>query len=1092
MKNNETAHVSNKLPLYLTLARCMKLTIAFMFLLCMQVSARGWSQSKITLRMNAAEIKNVLFAIEKKSDYRFLFNEEAIKNKPRVTIDVVDAFLPEVLDRLLANTGVGYKILGSNLVVLRQADGTEIRVQDIAISGRVVSSTGEALAGVSISVKGTRTGTTTDGNGNFSITVPDDAVLVFSAVGYETYEESAAGKTTMTVTLQQSGKQLDQVVVTGYGTQRRRSVTGAISRVSGDQLSKQPLLTPVQGMQGLAPGIQVTGSSQPGTQPRVTIRGLNTILTNENPLYVVDGVLTDDITNVNTADVLSVDVLKDGAAAIYGSRAANGVILITTRKGRSGKPNVTFDTYVGFRQLTNQVKMADRQLYLDYNNEARAYENVGPLTTLDNTANTDWFKEITRKGALQNYNLSVNGGNESVTYLFSVGYLKDKGILKGADYDRITIRSNNDYKLNKFIKVGHVLNVNIVDAINKPNGVFTDAYRASPAAPVRFNNNYGFQPGLSAAGNPLANIDLTNDFSKNQRFQGNLYTEATIIRGLTFRSAWGFDRFTGDNIVFSPTYNYGSFARTNTELRVSDSRRFYWVWDNILNYKTRFAENHAIDLTVGHTAEKDRARSYNARAADVPAERNLWYISQGNANSVVASDGGSLLQRSSIFGRANYSFMDKYNISGVLRRDGSSAFPTNQKYGTFYSIAGSWVISEEGFFKDIKMVDYLKIRGGYAKLGNDAISRLYNNELATLTAVTLTNPYGNTGIVDGITINKLPDGFATWETTKSVDVGLEFGLFERRLTGEISYYNKVTNAYIKVPTPPFVDPDGILQQATDVRNKGMEFMLGWNENRNKNFTWRVSANATINRNNVDNVRGGIDLKEGGLGNGQVVTSTVEGQPIGSFWVYQVEGIYQTQSEVDNSAHITGSIPGDFRYTDINKDNVIDERDRIFVGSYQPRFYYGLNGGFTVKQFDFSIDCYGNAGNKVFNGKKAVRFGNENIEADRADRWRTGNTNTGEYRASNQIPVPSTYFVESGAFFRINNVTLGYTLPSAISEKAFISRARFFVSAQNPVIIKKFSGFSPELQGSNALNSGIELSVYPTTATYMVGLNVNFR
>ncbi|MFV0604537.1 MAG: SusC/RagA family TonB-linked outer membrane protein, partial [Niabella sp.] len=888
---------------------------------------------------------------------------------------------------------------------------------------------------------------------------------------------------------------MDQVVVIGYGTQKRRAVTGAISNVGGDQIAKQPLLTPVQGIQGLAPGIQVVGSSQPGVQPRVTIRGLNTILTNENPLYVVDGVLTDDITNINSADVVSVDVLKDGAAAIYGSRAANGVVLITTKKGRSGKPKMSFDSYVGFRKLTNQVKMADRNFYLEYNNEARAYESVDPLATFDATANTDWFKTITRKGGLQNYNLNVNGGSETVTYLFSVGYIKDKGVLVGADYDRVTLRANNEYTLAKFLKLGNIVTATITKSDNKPNGVFTDAYRASPAAPVRdATGNYGYQPGLSAAGNPLANLELTNDFSNSQMFQGNFYADMTIVKGLTFKSTWGFDKVNGNGTIYSPVYGFGPFTRTISELKVSDNNRFYWVWDNVLNYRNTFADAHAVDITVGHTAEKDKGKSYQVRAADVPAQRNLWYISQGDVNSItVLEDKGLLLQRESLFGRLNYSFKDKYNIGGVIRRDGSSAFPDNQKFGVFYSVSGSWIISEEAFLKNSEIISFLKLRGGYAKLGNDGISRLVNNELATLLSVTQTNPYGFPGgLVSGITIDQIKDALASWETTKGVDLGLEFGLLQQKLLGEVSYYNKLTNAYIKVPTPPFIDPDGILSQAADVRNSGVEISLKWATTVSENFNWRIGVNGTLNKNNVDKIYGGIDLKEGGLGNGEVTTSTVEGRPIGSFWVYQTDGIFQNQTEIDAYPHVTGTLPGDFRYKDINEDGFIDERDRIFVGSYQPKFYYGVNGGFNWKQLDFSIDCYGNAGNKVYNGKKAVRFGNENIEASREARWTSTNPSNTEYRASNQIPKPSTYFVESGSFFRINNVTLGYTLPRIEALQSVFDKIRFFASAQNPLIWKKFSGFSPELPGSNALNSGIELSVYPTTATYMFGLNINFK
>jgi TonB-dependent starch-binding outer membrane protein SusC len=1083
-----------KKPLPSKVLLIMKLTMSLLMLFTLNVSATGFGQDKISLRVKKAEISGILRSIEQQTNYRFLYNNNLEDIREKVSLNVKEAGISDVMNLLLERTNLLYQVMNDNLIVIKEDPNAPV---DVTVRGKVTGEGGAALAGASVQVKGTTTGTSTNNEGNFSLTVADaNVTLVISSVGYDKQEIALGGRTEINISLALSTKVMDQVVVVGYGTQRRKAVTGAISSVNGDQISKQPLLTPVQGIQGLVPGIQVVGSSQPGTQPRVTIRGLNTILTNENPLYVVDGVLTDDITNINNSDVVSVDVLKDGAAAIYGSRASNGVILITTKKGRSGKPNVSFDSYIGFRKLTNQVKMADRQLYLAYNNEARAYDGAISLTTLDNSANTDWYKEITRKGGLQNYNLNVNGGSENVTYLFSVGYLNDRGILLGADYDRISLRSNNEYRISKIFKLGHIVNANIVSSTNKPNGVFTDAYRASPAAPLKdASGNYGYQPGLSAAGNPVANLELTNDFSKSQRFQGNFYGEVTILKGLTFRSAWGFDKSNGDNTNYAPVYGYGTFTQTVSQLFLSESKRFYWVWDNIVNYKTRIAADHSIELTIGHSAERDKGRSTKIRATNVPPDKNLWYITQGDPNITFVANGtnGFLLQRKSLFGRGTYSYKDKYNINAVVRRDGSSAFPANQESGTFYSFAGSWVLSEEIFLEGIKSLDYLKLRGGYAKLGNDGISRIYSNELATLLSVSITNPYGfPNGLVSGITFDQIKDALASWETTKSVDAGIEFGLMNRRLIGEISYYNKLTEAYIKVPTPPFVDPDGILAQAADVRNKGVELSLSWNEKMSKDFNYRIGGNATFNKNNIEKVRGGIDLKEGGLGNGQVTTSTVEGRPIGSFWVYEVEGVFQTQAEIDGSPSITGTKPGDFKYRDINKDGSLDERDRVFVGSYQPKFYYGINGSVNWKQLDFSIDCYGNAGNKVYNGKKAVRFGNENIEASRGARWNASNPSTKEYRASNQIPVPSTYFVESGTFFRINNITLGYSLPESFTSKAYISKARFFVSAQNPLISKKFSGFSPELPGSNALNSGIELSVYPTTATYMVGVNINFR
>lgn len=1063
----------------------------------LHVSAGPYAQG-ISITLQSVGLKKAMIEIEKKTEYRFLYNDAIIPSEKKVTIEANNMPVSDFFQKLFSGTGLSYRILDNNLVVLKDNQSEIPQVTDHKVTGKIIDDKGMPVANASIVVKGTKLGTVSDASGNFSITVPDDAVLIITAIGYDNKEVSVSGVNTINVSLSSSNKQLNEVVVIGYGSQKRKSVTGAISRVSGDAISKQPLLTAAQGLQGLAPGIRVVGTSEPGAQPRVTIRGLNTILTNENPLYVVDGVLTSDITNINTADIQSVDVLKDGAAAIYGSRAANGVILITTKKGKSGKANVSLNTYTGFRKLTNVVQMADRNLYLDYTNEARKYDDptVDPISTLDNTANTDWFNEITGNGALSNVALSVNGGNDNITYLFSAGYLKDKGVLQGADYDRITLRLNNEYKLTSAIKLGHVLTTEVTNSNNKSAGTFSDAYRASPAAPLKdATGNYGYQPGLTAAGNPVANLELTNNFTKLLRLQGNFYGDVTIVKGLSFHTSWGFDNTRNDNTNYNPVYSYGTFSKTTSELFVTNAKRFYWVWDNILNYKFRITDDHSIELTVGHTAERDKSTSIGLRAADVPPQRNLWYINQGDGSVtyVASSTGAGNLQRVSDFGRLNYSYKDRYNLSGVLRRDGSSTFPESQQYGTFYSVAGSWVISSESFMSDVKGIDYLKLRAGYASLGNDGISQLVNNELATLLSVTQTNPYSfNNTLAEGITFDQLKDAQASWETTKSFDIGLEFGLLNKKLNGEVSYYNKLTNAYIRVPTPPFVDPNGILSRAADVRNKGVEISLNWVDKPSRDFSYNIGTNLTFNNNNVENVEGGIDLKEGGLGNGEVTTSTVVDQPIGSFWLYQTDGIFQSQSDIDKSPHFTGTQPGDFKYVDVNGDGLLDERDRVFVGSYQPKFYYGINGGINWKQFDFSIDVYGNAGNKVYNGKKSVRFGNENIEASRADRWTPDNPSNTDPRASNAIPKPSTYYLESGSFVRINNITLGYSLPQDFLSKAYMSSARFFIAAQNPLTIKKFSGFSPELPGSNALNSGIELFVYPIVATYMIGVNINFK
>ncbi len=964
------------------------------------------------------------------------------------------------------------------------------------VTGTVISSEDQTpVPGATILIKGTTTGTVTDANGHFTLkNVPSSAVIVISFVGMQTEQVSVSGQKTINVSLVPDIAQLDDVVVIGYGTAKKSQVVGSVSSVKSDELTKQPMLTAAQGLQGKTSGIQIIASGDPGSQPQVRIRGTNSITADANPIYIVDGVIVSDITNINNSDIESIDILKDAASqAIYGSRAANGVILITTKAGKSGKTKVSFDSYVGLRTMTSRVKMADAKTYAQYTNEARAYDGQPAMFDLDTLKyNTDWNKAITHSGMVQNYNVTLNGGTDNITYYFSANQFKDEGILKGNNFNRTSLRNANDYKINKYIKVGHTLNLTFSKNNLKPNE-FADAYRMAPTAPIRDENgNYGYTPGLSVA-NPVAALDYTHHYTTNTRLEGNAYVELTPIDGLKIRSSYNFDRPEQRETNYVPKYYVSSVQQTaNSTLTIGNSNSMYYIFDNNANYQKKFMEVNEVNATIGYSAERDKGEAFTGSRRNVPEQENLWYLDQGDVNSVTNSHSGYIKRRASVYGRLIYTYDNRYNFSGVLRRDGSSIFPPEKKWGTFYSFGASWIVSHEAFMKSQSVFDELKVRGSYGKIGNDNLP--YGT--GTLTSVTTTGSYnfgGNSNPVSqGITFDQIKDATVSWETTKGYDAGIEFTTLQRRLTGEISYFNKLTNAYVPITMPSAAgDADNkVISQAADVRNYGLEFNLNWKHRINEDFAYHAGFNITFNHNNVDKVRGGLQLKDGSLGNGHIVTYTVEGQPIGSFWVYKTAGIYKTQAEIDNSPHLTGAMPGDLKLVDVNKDGVINDNDRQFVGSYQPKTFFGLNFGFDYKQFDFSADCYGNLGNKIFNGKKAVRFGNDNIEAARAEnRWSLTNPNGTQPRASNAIPAPSDYFVESGDFFRINNITIGYTLPSD-KWNIGISKLRFYASAQNPVIFKKYSGYTPELPGT-ATASGLELSIYPVVSTYMFGVNVSF-
>jgi len=966
----------------------------------------------------------------------------------------------------------------------------------VTVTGSVIGhEDNEPLPMATIQVKGTTQGTVTDIDGKYTLlNVPADATLVFSYVGMQSTEESIAGRSVIDIVLNPDFTQLEKVVVIGYGTAKKSQVVGSISRVSSEELTKQPVMTAVQGLQGKTAGVQIISSGEPGSQSQVRIRGTNTVTADANPIFVVDGVIVPDITNINTHDIESIEVLKDASSqAIYGSRAANGVVLVTTKAGKAGRMKVNVDAYLGVRSMTSKVEMADALTYAEFTNEARAYDGQPPLFGTDTLQyDTDWFDAITRQGMVQNYSINISGGTEKTTYYFSGDYFSDEGILKGNYYNRLVLRNSNEYKISRFVTLGH--NINFTYAYNniKPN-VFTDAYRIGSTAPVKYpGGDYGYVNGLSVA-NPVARIDYTNNYSKAYRLQGNAFLQISPFEGLDLRSSINFNRPEEFTTNYDPIY-FVSPTQQNprSTLSIGNSNSLFYIFDNNATYGRTFFDRHEIKLTIGYAAEHEKGMASGGSIRDVPDEKQLWYLDQGNPNTATNYHNGYIKQRASFYSRLTYTFGNRYNLSGVLRRDGSSLFPPDKKWGTFYSAGASWIISRESFMDNQQVFDELKLRASYGKIGNDNVP--YGSGI--LTSVTTTGAYNFGGnpypVSQGLTFDQIKDASITWETTEGFDVGLEMGLLNNRLFAELGWYSKLTNAYVptKIASPAGDADNQIISQAADVRNKGLEIIMNWRDRLTSGLGYRFSFNITFNDNLVENVRGGLQLKDGGLGNGNITTYTVKGQPIGSFWVYKTAGIYQTEEEINNTPHLTGTKPGDLILADVSGDDLLDERDRIFVGSYQPKTFYGISVGLDWKGIDFSVDAYGNAGNKIFNGKKAVRFGNDNIEADRAkDRWTPDNTSGSQPRASNAIPAPSTYFVESGSFFRINNINLGYTFGTE-NWKAGISKMRLFLSAQNPIIIKEYSGFTPELPGS-ATSSGIELGIYPVFSTYLIGINVSF-
>jgi TonB-linked SusC/RagA family outer membrane protein len=1107
MKNYETGPVSAKYLLYLTIARAMKLTIAIMLFACLQVSAEGWSQDRITLKMTGAEIKKVLFAIEKKSNYRFLFTEEAIRNKPKVSVDVVQATVNEVLDRVLANTGISYKVLGTNLVVLKEnITGLEITALEIRVSGKVTSPSGEPLVGVSISVKGTRSGTTTDVGGNFAITVPDDAVLVFSSVGFETVEIPVAGKSTIDVSMKVSERIQDAVVVVGYGTARKKDLTGSVASVAGSELAKQPVMTATQAVQGKVAGVQVLTSGDPNALPVIRIRGTGTMFAGANPLYVVDGIINDDIRNINSADILSMEILKDASAtAIYGMRAANGVILITTKKGRPGKMVINYDGMVGIKEATNMVDMAGANQYSGYINEANVYYGSGDsLVTqaqLNAGGNTDWYDEILKKGFFQNHNISISGGSEKINYFLSAGILTDEGIINTNDFKRFTIRNNNDYKINKYFKLSTLFSYSRSDVRNVDLNMFNIAYRAAPYVIAKQNDKYGNTSLANNVGNPLVTFDKNNSSGLGDRFQANVVGELRPITWLTIRSSFGIDK----NNFRSTTYGYkylntgpenifitegGNQLRNRSSLTTEESQGSRWVWDNTATFSKKF-DQHNFNLLVGTTAEQIKSNKLGVTRFDVPEDPDQWYLNAGNPVGGTNVNEGDKSTRNSYLARLNYNFSDRYFLTATGRWDASSRLPEHNRWGFFPSVGAGWVISSESFMNSQKLFDNLKLRASWGRVGNDGIPSNLFIPLATINL-----PYFFNGVeVQNIRLAELADQDLKWEILEETNLGLDFTLLDNRLNGTVDFYSRKTkDALVEINIPASLgDPNNqYITNAATFTNKGVEVSLDWKDDINKDWSYFIGGNIAFNKNEVNELKDGQPKFDGGVGGQGFTTLSANGQPIGSFYLLQVTGIFQNASEITGSAQPNAQ-PGDLRYLDLDKNNVINANDRVFSGSYQPKVTYGVNGGLNWKAIDFSFGGYGTGGGKIYNGKKAARADfRDNIETKVANgRWTPNNPSNSIPRANTQELPASTYFLENGDFFRINNLTLGYTFREGSLSKLKMDKLRIYVTAQNVTTFTNYSGFTPELSGGATTAAGIEAAIYPTTRTWAFGVNIGF-
>ncbi|MEN2399900.1 SusC/RagA family TonB-linked outer membrane protein [Flavobacterium sp. MC2016-06] len=986
-----------------------------------------------------------------------------------------------------------------------------------SIKGKVLDSSGMGVPGAVISAPESRTSADADFDGNFTITAKVGETLKITMLGFDAVTVTATAAP-MTVTLKEAGDTaLKEVVVIGYGTRKKIDNTSAITSLKAEDVTKTKVMNASQAIQGKAAGVQVIASDAPGSTPSVVIRGLGTALGGRNPLYIVDGMPTENINNINTNDITSYEILKDASSlAIYGTRAANGVIIITTKKGKGDKVTVEVESFGGFRKQLKKVDMANSSQYVAYTNAA-----LGTNTFAANQpVSTNWLDQITRTGSYTQNNISISGASENVKYFFSAGNYEEKAILNGLNYSRTNFRNNNEYKISKKVTLNQNFSFTSANSAPQPLSAFTNAYKQSPIVPVHFSTGQYGVPFVDAngvantsgsafnnVGNPVSQLDFYDEQQRSVTLQGGLKLDYEIINGLKFTSQFNGEYYTWKQYNYEDTKNIwlaadptrvaANYPATSNTNLLTKGREQYFNWNlsNYFTYNKVFASIHDVEVTAGmEVSVKGPRENISIVRKNVNPNSNYWALYNATDGKGVDYAGNVVnlydvvyneSRLASYFGRFQYKLMDRYLLTGTVRRDGSSNFAKDYRWGTFPSFGIGWIMTKESFLSDIKGIDLIKLRGSWGKLGNQNVplnNQSYNSGL---------NSYlGGSILYEGTTISSQIDPSLSWEITEESSAGVDFEFLNSRLKGSFDVYDKNTSNVI-LNTKPYVTSGITLASPAhvgEVSNKGYEIALRWDDKISDNLSYWVGGNFSHNKNELASLK---DLEispiiGGNLGNGQntkILDKTSVGQPLGSFYLYDYAGI-----DPANGKMLYYNAAG----AKVTQDALDLTKDRKYAGSILPKANYGVTLGLNYKNIDFSVDGYGTGGAKVYNGKKAQRFSGENVEASLAtDFWTPTNTTASNPAPFNQVPVASTYYLESGDFFRINNITLGYKLP--LNDTSFVNYCRIYVNAINPFITQKFSGFSPELNGDGNPygTQGIELDAYPTLRSFVFGANLKF-
>lgn len=978
----------------------------------------------------------------------------------------------------------------------------------MTVSGIVTDQTGETVISASVRVKGQPDkGTITDVNGKYQIQeVPANATLIFSYIGMKAQEIAIKGRSVVNVIMEEDNQLIDEVVVVGYGTAKKRDLTGSIATVKAIEIASKPSTNPLASIQGKVAGVQVVNTGRAGQDPEIRIRGTNSI-NGYTPLYVVDGLFTDNINYLNPADIESMEILKDPSSlAIFGVRGANGVIIITTKKAKMGETIVNINSSVGFKNITDKIELTNAAQFKQLYNEQRMNQGVDPFDYTNWTADTYWQDEIFQTGILTNNNVSITGSSEKNKYYMGIGYTMEEGSIKSEKLSKLTLNLSSEYSVTKFLRFGFQVNgVRMLPPDAKGVG---SAIKAAPIAPV-----YDLETGLhytlpdfqrAQVANPMIDIEQRgrHNRAQNHRVTGNIYGEVDLMKHLTFKTTFSLDYASNEARSYSPIiYVYNpdleeKKENTNTKESVSQSKsnQLSAQSDYLLTYANNFG-NHNLTLTGGITtnyiehSSLQGGRSQNI-GFGIPIGDNpdKWWISIIDDAST-ATNGSSQYKRftMSYLLRGLYNYNNRYLLNISYRRDGSSVFRrTGNTWDNFYSFGAGWVMSEENFMKNQHIIDFLKLKGSWGILGSQTTGGY--NYPSYPTVVSSGSAVFGDNIVEGKGLAYLVSSTLGWEKNYSWEAGFDMRLLGQRLQLSPVYYNKTTKDLLtKVPGISGSVPG--LQNTGEIRNKGVELTASWSDNIGKNWRYGISANLTT----IDNEVLSLINKDYAIISG--VSRVSEGYPIGYFYGYKVAGIYQNEDDIRLSElNKVGSVsPGDLKFADVDGDGQITEKDRTMIGNPTPDFTYGFNVNVGYKNFDLNIDMMGVYGNEIYRNWDSNAYAQFNYRMERMNRWHGEGTSNWEpiLDPSRNINLEaSDYNIEDGSFFRIRNIELGYTFNSSLLKKIYMRSLRLYANIQNLKTWSRNSGYTPEVGGS-AIQFGVDSGSYPMPAVYTFGFNLTF-